>query len=246
MERNDETGMIKFKTFANPARTRKNGSCVGRIIHNECIGLNAMAHELSEWAKLDESTARYYICLVRDMIIRNLAEGNLLDFDAFALSLTLKGAFSASNSTFDPKRNSISAILREGKALRDALKALKPVNTTFEDDIAIRVKRLAGVETKTEGSFRIGEKVIVTGIGLVTAPDQPDEGVALEDINGKMIVRGKVLESHLTRLDCIFDAADVKPEYRDFSGKCRFVLLSRSGSPDVIPRRATLTMEVRS
>ena len=106
-------------------------------------------------------------------------------------------------------------------ALRNALKnKLIPVNSTAPEWGA--VQSVMDVPLKKFDQIVIGHPVSLAGVNMAIDPDQPDEGVWLENGKGTVVCRAEVSFSDAQVVDCCFHDP-VKP------GKYTLVLANRAG-----------------
>lgn len=196
---------IKFKTVeSNMPALSENARCTARILNNEIFGPGDMAREIAAQYGMDEQRAKYFIDVVSSYAIHALCEGKKLDFGPFSMGLTLKGTIAGANGAYDPEKNSLGVALTLGKEAKEKLAKIRPVNERTEGAPLMRHIMCAGGD---DGVVRIGDKLYISGLNLLTSTDRSDEGLWLCDAkSGKRLVRGRVLASTSTTLDGIFDA----------------------------------------
>lgn len=216
---------IKFRTVeSNIPALSENARCTARIVNNAILDATEMAREIAAHYGMDEQRAKYFLDIVSSYAIDALSEGKKLDFGPFSMSLTLKGVIAGANGAFEPGENSLGVALTLSKDAKTKLAKIRPINERTEGAPCIRNITFAG--GSEAGTIHWGEKLVVTGLNLLTPVESADEGLWLCDAkSGKRLVRGKVLTSTMTTLEGIFEGdAPVAP------GKYRLELTTRSGN----------------
>ena len=229
---------IKFKTVATPEAFRKQGRyCRGCVIHNKVLEIDEIGEDFAQYAKLDPLTAQYNAKLFVNYMVDAVKRGYRLNLGAFSLFLTMKGQVSGANGGFDQKKNSLELNIRSMKSMLDALASLEPVNVTMDGE-TLRISSVMDELEKTEGVLTLGEKVYASGHTFLVDTSRDDEGVWLENADGKKVLRAEDVASTATTLDCIFRGALEPGEYR-FAVSTRMGDASRK-NPAVVRRKVTV------
>ena len=203
---------IKFTTQPlKGALSKSSDDCRCVIIHNELVNDDSIAKDMAETLGIDETNAQMHISLVVKYILEALGEGKKLNFGAFSLGIAMSGMVRGAKGAFEEKRNKLSVFIRGGRKLEKVLSTLHPVNAS--DVLKPHIKRIACTYTKKEGMVTLGKKTVMTGINIKVDELAPDEGVWLETKAGKRILRGKIISTAPTVLECRFDGELEEGEY---------------------------------
>lgn len=216
---------ISFKTLSMSKDIGgSEGRCRCNVIHSDVMTRDDMAKEMAETMRMDEVEARHGIDAVCAYIVRALSRGRKLNFGEFSLSLSIRGTVDGANGEFVPGQNEVRVNIQAGCKLKDALAKMRPVNATAREESARpRIASVIDAATREENTVTPGEKLFVSGAGLLVNPSANDEGVWLE-ASGVKVLRGRIIACGATTLDCVFDAA-LEP------GDYSMAVYSRGGDP---------------
>ena len=215
---------IKFKTIGVHEGFKKSETtCRARVVHNKVLEMKEIAEGFGRYAKLGENEAMYYAKSFIDYVVEAVGDGNRLNFGAFSLYLTIKGGINGANGQFDRSRNRLELNIASQTPVENALAQLEPVNVTMEGE-TLRISSVLDGVAKQEGVIATETPVFLTGQSFLVDTSRDDEGVWLETVRGKVVLRSEILKSTRTTLDCIFRGA-VKP------GEYRITVSTRMGDP---------------
>lgn len=218
---------IKFKSVITHGRfSTEKGGCMGRIVHNGSLTMDGIAAEFAEYAKIGEPEARFYASMFTGYMMKAISEGKRLNLGAFSLYLSMKGRIDGANGSFDPNENSLELNIKVQEGLAKALAQLEPVNATLEDG-KLRITSIMDSALKEEGTISLGAKVLVAGRTFLIDESRDDEGVWLENVSGKKLLKARVTASTATTLDAVFDGDVGKVK----SGAYRIAVYTRMGDP---------------
>ena len=229
---------IQFKTTPVRGDFKKGeASCRGTVIHSKTLDIDGIAEDFARFAKLDIHDARYYASYFVDYMVHALGSGSRLNLGAFSLYLAMTGTFEGANGAFDARKNRLEVKIAAQKPMKDALSSLEPVNVTMDGE-TMRITSIIDDADGREGVITPGAMVYAAGCTFLVDATRDDEGIWLENDAGEIIMRGTVVASTATTLDCIFEG-DAPP------GDCRFVVCTRMGertraAPAICRRRVRL------
>ena len=205
---------ISFKTIESPSTMGGGeGKCRCSVIHKDVLSPDDIARDMAAMMRLDVVEARHCADVVATYIVRALSAGRRLNFGAFSLSLSIRGAVDGANGEFVPGVNSVCVNIQAGTELKEALGKLHPVNITDAGKEAPRITSVVDTATHAENTLSPGAKTLVAGAGLLVNTSAADEGVWLE-AGGRRVMRGVVTASSATTLDCVFGGGLEPGEYR--------------------------------
>lgn len=218
---------IKFKAVATSGRFAGGAKpCHGQIVHNESLGIDAMAGEFAQKAGIGVHEARMHISLFADYVMSALAEGKRMNFGGFELYLSMSGKIDGLNGKFDPSKNAITANIRERETLRAMLAELDPINVT-EQGAGVAISSVLDERSKKENVLEAFAVCYASGGTFLVDAQRDDEGVWLERDDGEKVARAKVLQSTSTTLDFIFEEP-LPP------GVYRLAVFTRMGNPSLL------------
>ena len=216
--------MAQYGFVVSAVKNRLSGSKAtysARIRHLDVIRGDDLFKDFGKYMAMNPTLAKSLVDGLGGYIRDKLLDGYKLDFGAFKVGLTIRGGFSAANGEFDPKRNKVCISLTPSVELKKAVAAMRPENLTVLETPVLqdafcpkystrlgRGKIVCRVECGMNGEFPIRE---FTG---------EDDGVWLEDAEGRRIAKARVLSVDATRLSFIIDEDVPFGRYRLFVG-CR-------------------------
>lgn len=186
----------EIKFTANESRTKLTDgkTCYqGQIQHNAVLSENETKKWFAKYCQEEESRTTRYIDALGEFIACQISQGYRLDFGSFSVGLKLRGGMKSANAAFDPEVNSIKVEMTPGKKIREAVEALKPVNSGNKDH-----EHLLG--------FYQGEKcelhdmitqhgrrfMRLTGCFPPAHPNVADEGFWVENDAGEKLLVGEI------------------------------------------------------
>ena len=190
-----------------------------RMRHMDVIRGEQLFKEFGEYMAMNPTLAKNLVNGLGGYIKQQLLHGYKLDFGVFKVGLTIRGGFAAANDKFDPEKNTVCVSLTPSVELKKAVAKMKPENLT---DLQVPIldsafcekyinqlgsgKLVCRVECGMNGSFPVRE--------FKTA----DDGVWLEDNNGKRVAKAEVLAADATRLSFVINEDVPVGRYRLFIG----------------------------
>ena len=167
------------------------------------FGTKEFADRLAERTKEEAIHWRYFLNVIADEIETLLLEGNRVNLGRLAMSLAIRGSFASEDEEFDPSKHSLAAVVRALKPFKDKLEAVVPENITA--GITCRVAAAMDSVTKRLSEITGTNRLLIQGRRLEISPDNPDEGVWLEDPKtGKIVATARVERSDSQTIDCVF------------------------------------------
>ena len=146
---------------------------------------------------------RYFLDVLSDELEKLLLEGNRVNLGRLAMSLAIRGSFASEDEEFDPAKHSLAAVVRVLKPFKDKLGAVVPENRSA--GLTCRVGSAMDSVTKRLSEISGPHRLLIQGVRLGISPDNPDEGVWLEDPkSGKIVATSRVESSDSQTIDCIF------------------------------------------
>ena len=194
------------------ARTAKVDEAVARgrqmfqvdVEPNEVLDGRALAERFAKKIKVDVSEANYIIESLQEFVLEELQSGNRLDFELVSFLPQLSGALPSRDANPTDVGLAIKGHVKTRPALRNALKGrLIPINVTTPEWGAIR--SLMDVPLKKFDKIVIGHLIHLAGINMAIDPDQPDEGIWLENGRGEVVSRARVGYSDAQVAECCFE-----------------------------------------
>jgi len=165
----------------------------GQLVHNHVLDARETRQFFAEYMQLKEPQVNLYLDGLCSFMREYLSKGYRLDFGGFSAELRMRGGFPAANAPFDPKRNTVGVDLLPGLRVKGAVKALKPINVTFDEKERIyHVLQLSPFEAY-DVVARDGERLVeVSGTMMKVRAEAEDEGIWIENDAGAMLLRGDI------------------------------------------------------
>lgn len=217
---------IGFRAVVPGGIGKQYGEYHCRLLHNRIVRSEEVAADMAAKMHIDRIDAQLYISTVCGYIMRSVAEGNMVNFGPFSLYLSLRGKVRGANGAYGEDQEGAALNLKAGAELKAALARLKPVNVTMAKSEKPRIASVLDEAYSTEGVISAGARILIGGSSLYSSGEREDEGVYLEDGEGKTVATGRILASTSTTMDAMFDG-DLP------AGECRLVLRTRSGDDDM-------------
>ena len=210
-----------------------------RMRHMDVIRGEQLFKEFGEYMAMNPTLAKNLVNGLGGYIKEQLLHGYKLDFGVFKVGLTIRGGFAAANDKFDPEKNTVCVSLTPSVELKKAVAKMKPENLT---DLQVPILDSAFCE-KYINQLGIGKLVCRVECGMngefpIREFTGDDDGVWLEDENGKRVAKAKILSVDGTRLEFIINEDVPVGRYRLFIGsraKGQTAVATDSVSVEVVP-----------
>lgn len=197
---------------------------IGRVRHNETLSKREIIKRFAEFIGARPSIAEMYVNGLCEYVKSELSGGNRLDFEDFAVGITLEGGLPAANSPFDPTVNKLKVQMTAKKGLSAAVARLKAINETGAEKSQIFSVLDHGSGNDFEILSRDGRRNIRTnGAFVMVHPKAGDEGVWVETRTGERLLTGEVYK-------CSEQTCDFYLEGHLDPGEYWLVICSRSAS----------------
>ena len=165
---------------------------IGRIRHNNTLAKDEIIGRFASFIGSKSSQAEMYVNGLCEFIKEELSNGNRLDFEDFAIGVTMEGGFPAANSPFDPKVNKLKVQMMAKKGLSVAVARLRPVNETGAERSRIFSVRQKGLDDQFEVMSQDGRReIVLNGEFVRIHPEASDEGVWIETRMGERLLTGE-------------------------------------------------------
>ena len=190
-----------------------------RMRHMDVIRGERLFEEFGKYMAMNPTLAKNLVNGLGGYIKEQLLHGCKLDFGVFKVGLTIRGGFAAANDKFDPEKNTVCVSLTPSVELKKAVAKMKPENLT---NLQVPILDSAFCE-KYINQLGIGKLVCRVECGMngdfpVREFSGDDDGVWLEDENGKRVAKAKILSVDGTRLEFIINEDVPVGHYRLFIG----------------------------
>ena len=190
-----------------------------RMRHLDVIRGEQLFKEFGEYMAMNPTLAKNLVNGLGGYIKQQLLHGYKLDFGVFKVGLTIRGGFDAANDKFDPEKNTVCVSLTPSVELKKAVAKMQPENLTALQE---PILDCAFCE-KYINQLGIGKLVCRVECGMngafpVCQFTSDDDGVWLEDDNGKRVAKAKILSVDSTRLEFIINEDVLVGRYRLFIG----------------------------
>lgn len=190
-----------------------------RMRHMDVIRGERLFEEFGKYMAMNPTLAKNLVNGLGGYIKQQLLHGYKLDFGVFKVGLTIRGGFAAANDRFDPEKNTVCVSLTPCVELKKAVAKMKPENLT---DLQVPILDCAFCE-KYINQLGIGKLVCRVECGMngefpIREFAGNDDGVWLEDENGKRVAKARILSVDGTMLEFIFNEYVPIGRYRLFIG----------------------------
>ena len=167
------------------------------------FGNEELAERLAERTKEAAANWRYFLNVISNEIETLLLEGNRVNLGRLGMSLAIRGSFASEDEEFDPSKHSLAAVVRALKPFKDKLESVVPEN--LSSGLSCRLGSAMDSVTKRLSEITGPHLLLIQGLRLGICPDNPDEGVWLEDPKtGKIVATSRVERSDSQTIDCVF------------------------------------------
>ena len=181
----------------------------------------AIAAKVAARTKDDAEVIKSVYAVTATVIRELLAQGMRIVLDGLCrIELEPRGSMEAEDSTWDPARNSIAAVVIPSAEIRDAANGLRPVNVLKTVDV-----QLLGAQDATtheQNAVTRGDVLLCQGVGLNCRYQvSEDEGLFVIDADGA--------EHKLAITDCTKVTLDATVPDDVPAGEYRLEIRSRAG-----------------
>lgn len=186
-------------------------------VPKEILSEDALYQRFARYYNVDTLTAEHEIRRVEGFILKELSEGNRLDFSLVSIYPHVTGTISTRDE--DPAKAGLEVIgaVKARSQLRDAPKnTLIPVNHTSKRAYGyIDGVTAEGIPwTRGRDTITTGVKVWVGGTVCVFSGDDPEEGIWLETWDKKVVARAiDVVANGSGGATCRFEGTVTKGNY---------------------------------
>ena len=214
--------MSRYGFIVSAVKNRLSGrkaAYAARMRHMDVIRGERLFKEFGEYMAMNPTLAKNLVNGLGGYIKEQLLHGYKLDFGVFKVGLTIRGGFAAANDKFDPEKNTVCVSLTPSVELKKAVAKMKPENLTDLQEPILDCafckeyinqlglgKLVCRVECGMNGDFPVRE---FSG---------EDDGVWIEDENGKRVAKAKILSVDGTRLEFVINEDVPIGRYRLFIG----------------------------
>ena len=214
--------MSRYGFIVSAVKNRLSGgkaAYAARMRHMDVIRGERLFEEFGKYMAMNPTLAKNLVNGLGGYIKQQLLHGYKLDFGVFKVGLTIRGGFAAANDKFNPEKNTVCVSLTPSVELKKAVAKMKPENLT---NLQGPILDCAFCE-KYINQLGIGKLVCRVECGMngefpVREFKGDDDGVWLEDDNGKRVAKAKILSVDGTRLEFIINEDVPIGRYRLFIG----------------------------
>ena len=214
--------MSRYGFIISAVKNRLSGgkaAYAARMRHMDVIRGERLFKELGEYMAMNPTLAKNLVNGLGGYIRQQLLHGYKLDFGVFKVGLTIRGGFDAANDKFDPEKNTVCVSVTPSVELKKAVAKMKPENLT---NLQVPILDSAFCE-KYINQLESGKLVCRVECGMngsfpVREFKAADDGVWLEDNNGKRVAKAEVLAADATRLSFVINEDVPVGRYRLFIG----------------------------
>ena len=181
----------------------------------------AIAAKVAAKTKDDAEVIKSVYAVTATVVRELLAQGMRVVLDGLCrIELEPRGSMEAEDSTWDPARNSIAAVVIPSAEIRDAANGLRPVNVLKTVDVQLLGSQDA--TTHEQNAVTKGNTLMCQGVGLNCRYQvSADEGLFVIDADGA--------EHKLTISDCTKVTLDANVPDDVPAGTYRLEVRSRAG-----------------
>ena len=170
---------------------------------NRLLGHDELSERLAERTQMDTAFWKYCLDVLTNEIDTQLLEGNRVNLGRFSTCLSIRGTFKSEDEEFDPNKHQLITTVRILDPLKSALASIVPENVT--NGLSCTVAAVMDSVTKRLSEISSTNRVLIQGQRLGISPDNPDEGVWLENPKtGEIVATAMVERSDSQTIDCVF------------------------------------------
>ena len=170
---------------------------------NGTIGRDEFASLLAVRTKQDVSLWKYFLDALSDELAAQLLAGYRINLGQLSTGFAIRGAFQSEDDQFDPDRHQLVATVRTLDPLKSRLAEILPANITV--GLTCTVASAMDAVTKRLSEITGTNLLLIQGMKLGISPDNPDEGVWLENPKtGEIVATATVERSDSQTIDCVF------------------------------------------
>lgn len=179
----EEKNILYVDLYENTL-TEKKGDCVGKVASTGSLRNPDLASRISlKRTEYRPETIVNILDLADQEKVIGLSEGKNIINGVGLLSPTVIGSFEGEKSAFNPEKHKLSVAFSMGKALRKALEALQVNTRTASGGIVIN-DVYDPVTLETNGAITSASNLIINGVNIKVAGDNPANGVFLTKTGG--------------------------------------------------------------
>ena len=167
------------------------------------VGPDELAEALAAKSKQDKSLAQYFLLALNEVLEQKILAGYRVNLGQLSTGFVIKGAFTAENDKFDPKRHSVVPTVRALDPLKSALAAVGAENITL--GLTCKVISLMDFVTKGLNEITGSHELHLQGDNLGIDTENIDEFVALMDDDGHVVATATVTASDVQTITCKFE-----------------------------------------
>ena len=196
-------GNITFKLKKVPSALTSKRLYRASVQSAGTVGHEELAAFVAERTKQDAKLWRYFLDVLADEIDEQLLQGNRVKLGRLLIGFVIRGTFANEDDGFDPERHRLVATMRMLDPLKGKMAAEVPENVTA--GLSCILSSAMDSVTKRLSEITGTNRLLMQGRRLGISPDNPDEGVWLEDPEtGKRVASAKVEHSDSQTIDCVF------------------------------------------
>ena len=170
---------------------------------NLLLGHDELSELLAERTNHGAAFWKYFLDVLSSEIDTQLLEGNRIKLGSLSTCFAIRGTFESEDERFDPKKHQLVTAVRIQDPLKSALAKIVPENITH--GITCAVYSVMDSVTKCISEIIGSNRILIQGKNLGISPDNPDEGVWLEDPKtGKTVAVSIIERSDSQIIDCTF------------------------------------------
>ena len=166
------------------------------------VGPDELAEALAAKSKQDKSLAQYFLLALNEVLEQKILAGYRVNLGQLSTGFVIKGAFTAENDKFDPKRHSVVPTVQALDPLKSALAAVGADNITV--GLTCRLGSLMDFVTKGLNEITGSDEVHIEGERIGIDTENADEHVHLVKDDGTVAAVATVTASDPQTITCSF------------------------------------------
>ena len=166
------------------------------------VGPDELAEALAAKSKQDKSLAQYFLLALNEVLEQKILAGYRVNLGQLSTGFVIKGAFTAENDKFDPKRHSVVPTVQALDPLKSALAAVGADNITV--GLTCRLGSLMDFVTKGLNEITGTDEVHIEGERIGIDAENLDEYVRLVKDDGTVAAQATVTASDAQTITCSF------------------------------------------
>ena len=166
-------------------------------------GHEELAAHIAGRTKIDAKMIKYILDVLADEIDEHLLDGCRVRIGRLQLGFAIRGTFANEDDEFDPARHRLVATMRMFDPLKGKMAAEVPENVA--SGLSCILSSAIDSVTKRLSEITGTNRLLIQGRRLGISPDNPDEGVWLEDPEtGRTVASANVEHNDSQTIDCAF------------------------------------------